>query len=411
MSRIYHSQNPDDLFKTRAEIEDHILSKTSNAGGKIGTELELFVTDSAGRPLPFAGVEAVFEALVRNLPNAERVTEQGRTVGLHVPGLGDVSLEPGGQIELSPQPCTSLEELDAVNRVMRNALQAAAMSNGYEVRGQGHMETFLHAEDMPRSRFHAYYAYCRHQYGAAAEELINTMKSCCGLQVNVDPMGDEFHEIYRALLLVDVAHSLAQRTVRQQRLHDTYASLAPEQLTPVFNSLAVRNNEELAVKIVDRILKLKVPFVPDPTAAEGYQSTLRVYGHAPTVGELLVRGALTADILDNALSLQLTMPNLRRHGVVETRAPDAPETTQQQMDTAAIYVRYAYDRVARTKLLHDFAKIKPEKLEKAFLDRFDMNEKTLMAFDLGGGQRVSDLTGYFGLKRPSLRSGVKNGSA
>lgn len=45
MSRVYHSANPNHIFNSRAEIEEHLLAKVSkNAGGKIGTELELFVT-------------------------------------------------------------------------------------------------------------------------------------------------------------------------------------------------------------------------------------------------------------------------------------------------------------------------------------------------------------------------------
>src|SRR5690606_30323454 len=149
----------------------------------------------------------------------------------------------GGQVELCTPPCADLETLSASNRRLRQLLDTAAGFFDLRVTGAGHQPAFLQADDMPRSRFHAYYAYCRTEYGDKAEALIDTMKSCCGLQVNLDPMGDEFHEIYRALLLVDVAESLATRSTRQQRLHDTYAALAPEQLTPVFEALSATDNE------------------------------------------------------------------------------------------------------------------------------------------------------------------------
>jgi hypothetical protein len=201
-------------------------------------------------------------------------------------------------------------------------------------------------------------------------------------------MGEKFHEIYRALLLADVAHSLAARTERQSRLHHTYALLVPEQLTPVFEALAARDNESLITHVVDRLLTLKVPFMPDAAAGEGFKSTAGVFGETPTVGELLEKGALTGEILDNALTLQLTMPNLRRHGVVETRAPDSVETPEALMAVARQYHRLAYDDAARRKLLKDFEGIDPQKLKAAFLNRFQTNPAPL---DIGGGKTVADL--------------------
>ena len=251
------------------------------------------------------------------------------------------------------------------------------------------MPSFLAAEDMPRSRFAAYCEYLRDLHGKPADDLINTMKSCCGLQVNVDPMGPDFHEIYRALMLVDVANALSQRTERQERLHDTYAKLVPAQLTPIFEALPANSNEGVVTNIVDRLLTLRVPFIPDTASPEGFKSTASVFGATPTVGELLNKGALTTEILDNSLSLQLMMPNLRRHGVLETRAPDSPHTTEAVMQTAAQYHRFAYDAEARRALLEDFRDVDPQLLKAAFLDRFD--DPAILTRDIGGGKKVSDL--------------------
>jgi hypothetical protein len=42
-------------------------------------------------------------------------------------------------------------------------------------------------------------------------------------------------------------------------------------------------------------------------------------------------------------------------------------------------------------LLADFAKVDHDRLRVAFLSRFDMDAKTLMSFDIGGGKTVGDL--------------------
>lgn len=392
MSRVYRSQNPNHIFNTRAEIIDHLLAKTqSNQGGKTGTELELFVTTPEGLPPTFDQIEMLFEHIAAHVPDAKMAMEKGRIVGLSLPQIGDISLEPGGQVELCTPPCADLESLSNSNRQLRHLLDMAAGFFDLRVTGAGHQPAFLQADDMPRSRFHAYYAYCRTEYGDKAEALIDTMKSCCGLQVNLDPMGDEFHEIYRALLLVDVAESLATRSTRQQRLHDTYAALAPEQLTPVFEALSATDNETVVGHMVDRLLQLKIPFVPDAEAAEGFRATKEVFGRTPRVGDLLHAGKLTTEILDNALSLQLTMPNLRRHGVLETRAPDSMDDIKTLDNTVALYHGFAYDARKRAQLLVDFNGIKPEKLKNVFLHRFDLPAKALMAQDIGGGKTVADL--------------------
>ncbi|HEX2752415.1 MAG TPA: glutamate-cysteine ligase family protein [Alphaproteobacteria bacterium] len=392
MSRVYRSQNPNHIFTSRAEIAEHLLAKIAHSqGGKTGTELELFVATPEGAPPTFDQIEMLFDHIAARVPGATKAGEQGRTVGLGLPSIGDISLEPGGQVELSTKPCADMRELESCNRRLRDLLNAAADFYGLTVEGAGHKPAFLDAQDMPRSRFHAYYAYCREQYGQKAEDLIETMKSCCGLQVNVDPMGDDFHEIYRALLLVDVAESLATRSTRQQRLHETYAALAPEQMTPVFEALGATNNEQVVEHMLDRLLTLKIPFVPDAEAAEGFRSTKEVFGRTPRVGDLLHAGKLTAEILDNALSLQLTMPNLRRHGVLETRAPDSMDDMETLMQVSRRYHGFAYDAQKRGALLAAFADVDADKLKQVFASRFDTTAKDLMAADIGGGKTVGDL--------------------
>ncbi|HRJ67857.1 MAG TPA: hypothetical protein PLW48_12040, partial [Alphaproteobacteria bacterium] len=132
-------------------------------------------------------------------------------------------------------------------------------------------------------------------------------------------------------------------------------------------------------------------FVPDETAPEGFRAAREVFGKTMTVGDFLTEGKLSVQILDNALSLQLTMPNLRRHGVLETRAPDSMDDIGTLMKTAAQYHRMTYEDTARRALLDGFASVDADRLRVAFLSRFDMDQKTLMAFDIGGGKTVGQL--------------------
>ncbi|MBI3441373.1 MAG: hypothetical protein HY052_06190, partial [Proteobacteria bacterium] len=310
--------------------------------------------------------------------------------GLHLPDLGDICLEPGGQVELSSKPCLNLQELETVNQKLRLALDQAAEFFGLRVKGQGHIASFATAEDMPRSRFAAYYRYCRHEIGENAEDLIKTMKSVCSLQVNFDPMGKDFHEIYRALMLVDTATIFKQHSERQEILGRTYAPFFPEQTTPVFEALQSHSNKEVMVHIVDRLLTLKVPFVPDQSP-EGFRSSLDVFGYAPTVQNLFEQGLLTAEILDNALSLQLTMPNLRRHGVLETRAPDSVNTTEELMQTARLYHTIAYDAKKRNELLRQFKDVDFHLLKDVFINHRNYSPAEMNGLDIGKGLKVRDL--------------------
>lgn len=392
MSRLVRSAHPQTVFTTRSEIEDYFHAKVArNTKGLIGTELELFVFDAQNRPLHPQETAKFILAIQPFFENSTAITENSLAVGLHLPDVGNISLEPGGQVEMSTVACANLEELETFNTHLLNSLKQVTQDQGLILEGRGHKQEFLEAPDAARSRFAAYYRYCRDQHGEPANDLIKTMKSVCGLQINLDPMGKDFHEIYRALLLVELGHHFETRSVRQQRLQETYANLFPEQVTPMFNALAARDNETLIRMIVDRFLTLKVPFLPDATKPEGFVSTLDVFKEPPRIGDLLEQGLLTQEVLDNCLSLQMTMPNLRGSGVVETRAPDSTDCVGELMQTAAHYHGFAYDTPKRQMLLKDFKGIDPDKLQNAFDKRFSHSANDSALMDIGGGKTVGDL--------------------
>lgn len=393
MSRAIRSGEAAIVLKTPAEVKAYLLAKVARAtAGLIGLEQEMFVITPNGQPPRFARIEAVLRHMAQGLPAARVLSEAGHVIGLVCPEVGDVCLEPGGQVELSCAPSHGLADLHRRQQALYDALVAAAAKEGLLVRGAGHLPSFMGAPMVPRSRFAAYADYCRAMHGEAkTQALLDTMKSCTGLQVNVDPMGADFHKIYRALLVVELSGSFSDLSDRQARFAKTYAPLFARQVTPLFNAAAARDNESLMGMVVARLLSLHMPFVPDPDTPEGFLASAAVYGVTPTVGELLAKGVLTADLLDNALSLQMTMPNLRRHGVVETRNPDTPADMAGVMAVAARYHRAAYDTAVRDRLLGVLAQCQPGLLEAAYASRFDLSRDALMALPVGNGLTVRGL--------------------
>lgn len=396
MSRVYRPVNDDvqAALSTRDDVAAHLLRKIqSNTSRLIGTEIELFVKKADGAPLPFDEVELVLDTLGARLAQTHMVTmltEKNRTIGLDIKDVGVVCLEPGGQIELASVPCADITALTHANTVLREALNAVAEEYGYSVIGAGHDAAFLNAQDVPRSRFAAYYQYCFEQHGAAAQDLIDTMKSCCGLQVNIDCGGDDFADVYKSLMLLEMASAFSAPTTRQKRFHDTYAPLFPEQTTPLFAALHAPDAETIVQMMADRLLELKLPFLPDAHSPEGFVST-SVNGKTPSLGDFLKEGALTPAILDNALSLQLMPPNIRRHGVLETRVADAVQNTADITAIAAIYKAAAYDTTCRTAIAALSDKIDPKALRHAYESRFDADAKTVHGMTIGNGYTVANL--------------------
>lgn len=393
MSRALHGGHAAIILSSVTEVEAYLLAKVAKVkAGLIGLEQEMFVTTSDGNPPSFTQIEKILNHMAGNLRDARILTEAGYTIGVTSPEVGDVCLEPGGQIELSCAPSQGLAALQKRQYALYAALVHAAQAQGLRVQGAGHLPSFIGAPMVPRSRFAAYADYCRQVHGMKkAEALLDTMKSCTGLQVNFDPMGEDFHKVYRALMLVELVGAFKDLSVRQKRFFQTYAPLFPRQVTPLFNAAAVCHNEELIKIIAERLLSLHMPFVPDPDSTEGFLPSAKVYGATPTVGALMQRGVLTADLLDNALSLQMTTPNLRRHGVVETRTPDTPCDMAGVMAVAARYHSAAYDVCVRERLLDVLAGCDPDLLARAYDARFMVDHRTLMAHSVGKELTVAAL--------------------
>jgi len=164
-------------------LSDGCKSKTD---WRIGTEHEKFgYCDVSLKPLPFEGdrsIEAVLGAL-RDRHNWAEVCEGGKLTGLEKNGA-NVSLEPGGALELSGAPLETIHETcDEVNQHLREVMDIAS-EMGVGFIGLGAAPTWSHVEMplMPKGRYKLMDAYM----GKVGTMGRTMMRRTCTVQVNLD---------------------------------------------------------------------------------------------------------------------------------------------------------------------------------------------------------------------------------
>ncbi|MCA1286168.1 glutamate--cysteine ligase [Salipiger bermudensis] len=198
-------------------IESHAqLAEYLEAGCKpvedwrIGTEHEKFgyLTDTH-EPLPYDGkrsIRAVLEGL-RDRYGWDPVEEGGKLIGLTKDGA-NVSLEPGGALELSGAPLETIHQTcDEVNEHLRE-VKSIADEIGVGFIGLGAAPEWMHDEMplMPKGRYKLMDAYMD-RVGISGTTM---MRRTCTVQVNLD-FGSEADMIKKmrvALALQPVATAL-----------------------------------------------------------------------------------------------------------------------------------------------------------------------------------------------------------
>src|SRR5215469_2552929 len=130
---------------------------------RIGTEYEKVVVDArSGRAIPFSGPRGVEEILKRlaDRYGYEPDDEEGRIIALKGPA-SSITLEPGGQIELSGEQCPDIhcahreftrhvEELLEVSRDLGVAILALGMQP---------VSKLADIELLPKARYHIMFPY------------------------------------------------------------------------------------------------------------------------------------------------------------------------------------------------------------------------------------------------------------
>ena len=153
---------------------------------RIGTEHEKFVfCRTSLKPVPYegeAGIRAILEKLGAET-GWEIISDNGLPIGLKGDGAS-VSLEPGGQFELSGAPLENIHQTcDEVHRHLE-AVKAVCDPLGVAFMGMGFTPTWTRAEipQMPKSR----YTIMRNYMPKVGSLGLDMMHRTCTVQVNLD---------------------------------------------------------------------------------------------------------------------------------------------------------------------------------------------------------------------------------
>lgn len=180
------------------------------ADWRIGTEHEKFgYCKDTLKPLPFEGDRSIVSVLegLRDRHGWAEVREGGHLIGLEKDGA-NVSLEPGGALELSGAPVETIHETcDEVNVHLRE-VKGISDEIGVGFIGLGAAPIWQHAEMplMPKGRYKLMDAYMD-KVGTAGTTM---MRRTCTVQVNLD-FGSEVDMVQKlrvALALQPVATAL-----------------------------------------------------------------------------------------------------------------------------------------------------------------------------------------------------------
>ena len=179
-------------------------------GWRIGTEHEKFGYSTKTRlPLPYDGprsIRAVLEGLRRQF-GWSAVYEQDNIIGLTKDGA-NVSLEPGGQLELSGAPLETIHQTcDEVNAHLRE-VQEVSDELGVRFIGLGAAPVWTHEQMplMPKGRYKLMTEYM----GRVGSHGTQMMYRTCTVQVNLDfsSEADMVKKLRVALSLQPVATAL-----------------------------------------------------------------------------------------------------------------------------------------------------------------------------------------------------------
>jgi glutamate--cysteine ligase len=183
----------DQVDMTPIETRDELVAWLA-AGSKpksqfrIGTEHEKFVFTVDGyRPVPYEGrrgIRALLEGM-QHLLGWEPIIEHGNIIGLFdVTGGGAISLEPGGQFELSGAPIETVHQTSAELMAHLAQVREVARPLGIGFLGLGMTPNWSRAEIpmMPKGRYRIMTAYMP----KVGKLGLDMMYRTCTVQTNLD---------------------------------------------------------------------------------------------------------------------------------------------------------------------------------------------------------------------------------
>ncbi|MCD1265272.1 glutamate--cysteine ligase [Shinella sp. AETb1-6] len=186
MARDTTDQTP---IRTVAEMADYLAAGNKpKEKFRIGTEHEKFVFFTADNsPVPYFG-DASISALLNGMQaktDWEPIMDAGNIIGLAEPsGMGAISLEPGGQFELSGAPLENLHQTCKESNQHLATLREIAEPLGIRFLGMGGSPKWSFAETprMPKSRYDIMTRYMP----KVGSQGLDMMYRTCTIQVNLD---------------------------------------------------------------------------------------------------------------------------------------------------------------------------------------------------------------------------------
>ncbi|MCU0830784.1 MAG: glutamate--cysteine ligase [Rhizobiaceae bacterium] len=171
------------------DLVDYVAAGCKPASDwRIGTEHEKFAFYRDGnRPVPYEGPNGIKALLdgMQGLLGWQPILDEGRIIGLGGPtGQGAISLEPGGQFELSGAPLENIHQTCREANAHLAQLKEVADPLGIAFLGMGGSPKWTLAETphMPKSR----YAIMRRYMPKVGRHGLDMMFRTCTIQVNLD---------------------------------------------------------------------------------------------------------------------------------------------------------------------------------------------------------------------------------
>jgi glutamate--cysteine ligase len=195
MQRANRMGNHSTIIKDVGQLVEWIAKGEKPAADwRIGTEHEkfLFHRDSL-RPVAYdgdSGVEAMLHALCKVIGDkATPIIEKGKIIGLKDGDGGSVSLEPGGQLELSGAPLSNLHQTCAETGRHLRHMRAVSSALGVGMLGIGFQPKWRREDIswMPKGR----YQIMQNHMPKVGTMGLDMMLRSCTVQVNLDYADEE----------------------------------------------------------------------------------------------------------------------------------------------------------------------------------------------------------------------------
>ena len=176
-----------DEIRSKEELLEYFQSGSKpRERWRIGTEYEKVAVDAhSGRAVPFSGPRGI-ETILKRLADQfgyEPEDEEGRILALRGPG-SSITLEPGGQIELSGEQCADVH--CAYNEFKRHTEELLEIARDLDLAilglGMQPASRLNEIELLPKARYHIMFPYMSRK-GRLGQRM---MKQTAGVQANLD---------------------------------------------------------------------------------------------------------------------------------------------------------------------------------------------------------------------------------